>query len=383
MFLGPAKSVGAVGVLLETLRPQPRLPTEVLQRAWNALPPGPMLQLIQMERCTLWLYRRIRALGLEPAMPAELLSALREQATQQAARNLLIDAQALELSQWLAARSTPHVFLKGIALRASAPDLPYADARSTTDVDVLLPAERAQEAWEALQREGFAPVRDPTGNRTVHHLFPLWSANRVSVEIHTTISPPVAAQDMWERTYRNARSVSWQGQTVTVPSPTDLLWQSVSHAVRDGAPAWFLRYFQDPAIILASGVPIEWDEVERRLGVGTSAEGDRAARWLATAADLAGVRLPGRLASVAPCALKTLLSWRFWTITHLGNLTHGKETLLDVATRIEAQLPLLNLEELSLDRKLRHFVAVMMAQAGFRFWRGLRSVAPEQTPVVR
>jgi len=383
MSLGPADSVGAARVLVETLRPRLRIPPESLADAWRTLRPAPLLGLIQLERCSLWLYRRIRALGLEPAIPPELLSPLRERAAQHAALNLLIDGQALELHRWLVARRTPHVFLKGIALRASAPNLPYADARSTSDVDVLLPVERARDAWEALQREGFAPIRDPTGNRIVHHLFPLWNANRVSVEIHTTVSPPVDARDMWERTFANARSVAWQGEMVPVPCATDLLWQSVSHAVRDGAPAWFLRYLQDPAIILASGVPIDWDEVERRLGVGTSPERDRAARWLATAADLAGVPLPGRLASVAPCALKTLLSWRYWTITHLGNLTHGKETLLDVATRIEAQLPPLNLEGLSLDRKVRHFVAVMVAQAGYRFWRSSRSFSPDQTPVVR
>ncbi len=375
MSLGPADSVGAVRVLVETLRLRPRIPSESLDRAWRPLLPAPLIALIQLERCALWLYRRIRALGIEPAIPSDLLSTIRDRATQLAARNLLVDTQALELNRWLAARGTPHVFLKGIALRASAAQLPYADARSTTDVDVLIPEAQAQEVWEAMQREGYTVVRDPSGNRTVHHLFPLWNANRISVEIHTSISPPVAARDMWERTTAHAHTVSWQGQSVPVPSPTDLLWHSVSHALRDGALAWHLRYFQDPTVILASGVPIEWDEVKRRLAVGGPAERERAERWLGTAAWLADVPLPAELGAKTPaCDLVGLLAWRHWVLSHTARRPRVQKTLLEEGARAEGRLLVRSLDELDPARRTRRVGSAIAGQAAYGLWRVARAL---------
>jgi hypothetical protein len=375
MSLGPGDSLGAVRVLVETLRPRPRIPEERLAAAWRTLRPAPLQGLIRLERCTLWLYRRIRALGIEPAVPPELFGPLREQATQLAARNLLVDAQALELSRWLKARGTPHFFLKGIALRASAAQLPYADARSTTDVDVLVPEELAQELWETMQREGYSVVRDPSGNRTVHHLFPLWNANKISVEIHTSISPPIAARDIWERTRAHGHDVSWQAASIPVPSATDLLWHSVSHAVRDGALAWHLRYFQDPAVILASGVPIEWDEVAKRLAVGAPAERERAARWLGTASWLAGVALPEPIASKAPpCDLLGLLAWRHWVLSHSTGRPRVQETLLEEASRAEGRLLVRSLRELDPARRSRRVASAIAGQAAYGLWRVARAL---------
>jgi len=386
MSLGPADSFGAVRVLVETLRSRPRIPEQSLAAAWRTLRPAPLLGLIQLERCALWLYRRIRVLNLEPAVPPELLAPLRDQATQLAARNLLVDAQALELSRWLKARGTPHIFLKGIALRASAAQLPYADARSTNDVDVLVPEEQAQPVWEAMQREGYTVVRDPSDNRTVHHLFPLWNANKIAVEIHTSISPTIAAQDIWERTRAHAHEASWQAVSVPVPSPTDLLWHSVSHAMRDGALAWHLRYFQDPAVILASGVPIEWDEVERRIAAGVPAQRERAARWLGTASWLADVPLPASMAALAPpCDLLGLLAWRHWVLSHTTGRPRVQKTLLEEASRAEGKLLVRSLEELDPARRPRRVGSAIAGQAAYGLWRVARVLGGgrSQPPLVR
>ena len=375
MSLGPGDSVGAVRVLVETLRPTPRIPQESLAAAWRSVDPSPLLGLIQLERCALWLYRRIRALGLEAAIPPELLAPLRDQATQLAALNILVDAQALELHRWLKARGTPHVFLKGVALRALASQLPYADARTTTDVDVLLPEEQARVVWDAMQREGYTVVRDPSGFRTRHHLFPLWNASRIVVEIHTSISPWIPAQDMWERTSANSREVTWQGASLPVPSLTDLLWQAVSHAMGDRSLSWHLRYFQDPVVILASGQPIEWDEIAKRLSSGGPSEPERATRWLGTAARLADVPLPaGPLMDTTPCDLTGLLAWRHWVIGHTGGSPRLRQTLLEEAARAESRLLARSLEDVDPAKRPRRVGSAIAGQAAYGLWRVARAL---------
>jgi len=364
-------------LIAETLRLQAGAVTDRLGHTWHTAAPEGLQSLIDYERCPLWLYRKICDLGLEDAVPAGLLDSLQRQSRVLSARNLLVDAQAVEIHRWLAQREIPHIFLKGIALRASAPLLPYGDARATNDVDVLVPPDRAMAVWEALQESGYRPVR---GTRhPAHHVSALWNEARVAVEIHTSIAPKVDALDMWERTSTHAHWVSWNGERVPVPSPTDMLWHTVVHAMRGGMSSWRLRYFQDAAVVLAASCDVEWEEIERRLGGGAPADRDRAFRWLASAAALAGVTLTAlrSAAGVRPCNFPVLLGWRHWVATHFNEHPRVFRVLLEGASHVEAGLLMPDVADLSAFRKFRRMGTAFAGQLAYRSWCALgpRSIA--------
>src|SRR5207253_6383109 len=186
---------------------------------------------------------------------------------------------------------------KGAARRRSSDLFPYADARATHDVDVLVPAARAREAWDLLCRAGYERT-PPNGRGEGHfHLPPLWDAQRVAVELHTSTSEAVAPAEAWRRATTGGRAVERAGVQVALPAPTELLWHGLTHALRHRADAFRLRFLLDGAAILATPVPFDWGDIESRLGSGEVARPRTALVWLAAAAALAGRRQPSPLAA--------------------------------------------------------------------------------------
>ena len=98
---------------------------------------------------------------------------------------MLVDAEAEGLLRYLSARGVPYVLIKGTARRAAAGRYPFADARATRDVDVLLPAACVPEVWSALRRDGWPFATDPAATPPDHyHPPPLLGPHRVGVELH-------------------------------------------------------------------------------------------------------------------------------------------------------------------------------------------------------
>src|SRR2546427_9435986 len=145
-------------LLLTTLRLRGDCGVAGLRRRWADLDPAGLAALAEYEGSVLWLHRRLRELGLFDVVPANLSEWLSTRARRLAARNLLVDAQRDELVQILNDWRVPHVLLKGAAQRLAADRYPYADARPTTDVDVLVPAELALPTWDGLRTTGFESV---------------------------------------------------------------------------------------------------------------------------------------------------------------------------------------------------------------------------------
>jgi len=264
---------------------------------WATVSPRGLDRLVTFEGCALWLWRRLRELGAATAPPAAFADWLVCEARGRAARNLLVDAQADSVVRRLDAAGVPHVLLKGVARRCSSDLFPYADARATHDVDVLVPAARAREAWDLLCRAGYErAARNGDGHWKHFHLPPLWDAQRVAVELHTSTSEAVAPEEAWRRATAGGRAVERAGIRVGVPAPTELLWHGLTHALRHRADAFRLRFLLDGAAILATPAAVDWDEIERRLGTAEIARRPRAVAWLETVAALAGRVLPSPLA---------------------------------------------------------------------------------------
>ena len=264
---------------------------------WAIVSPHGLERLVTFEGCALWLWRRLRELGAAAAPPAKFADWLAHEARGRAARNLLVDAQADAVVCRLGAAGVPHVLLKGVARRFSCDLFPYAGARATHDVDVLVPAARAQEAWDLLWRAGYEPTaRNGHGHREHFHLPALWDAQRVAVELHTSTSQAVPPHEAWRRATTGGRAVERAGVRAGLPGPTELLWHGLTHALRHHADAFRLRFLLDGAAILATPAAFDWGEIERRLGTAEIARRPAALAWLETAAALAGRVLPAPLA---------------------------------------------------------------------------------------
>lgn len=327
-------------LLLQTLRFGDRLEPASLRAAWaTAATPG-LARLVSFEGCALWLYRRLRQIDeawASPLATSTFGTWLERRARADAAQNMRVDAQTESLLRLLNARGIPHVLLKGAARRAAAHLFPYADARTTNDVDVLLPATEARHMWEQLRTLGYdyatRPEHTPSGH---YHLPPLCDRGRVAVELHTSTSRAVSSEEAWRRASSGTRELRQHGITMPVPSSTELLWHGVTHAVHHQTGAFRLRFFQDVSVILASGAEIDWGELRARLDSTEIADRSVTGAWLGAAAWLAGTRLSTDITgSVAPFDLPRALRWRLAVLRRLSSTTRSGEKLLEEGTRAE------------------------------------------------
>jgi hypothetical protein len=291
-----------------------------LAEAWPAAEGRVLRRLVAFEGCALWLYRRLRQLAVLERIDADLAAWIAAKAREDTARNLLIEAEAQALAEILREIGTPAVFLKGVARRLLADRYPLADARVTNDVDVLVPAAHARAVWHALRMRGYehtSPTKPPRPQH--HHLPALWSHRRVGVELHTTYARGVLPDVAWRRYYDAGIGVKRSGILFRVPSATELFWGATAHSLLIPDIAFLLLFFFDAAVIWASGEPVDWPEIARRLDAKEIVDGTAAAAWLGAAAQLAGVEPPAALTGrVAPYDLERALALRLAVLRRVG-----------------------------------------------------------------
>jgi hypothetical protein len=361
-------------LLLQTLRFAGGPATAGLREAWRGARLEDLQALVQSERCGTWLLRRLTELSLDRELDPALMTWLVAQVRAGAARNMLIESRALDLGRWLTARGVPFVFLKGTARRLAAGLYPGIEARVTTDVDVLIRASDAQSVWTALQEDGYRPASVPEATPGGHHhLIPLSHVDGVAVELHTSTMPGAAAEMEWRRSTDRALPVDRDGLRLLIPSATEMLWQSVTHAEIDGPPAYDLRHFQDAAVLLATA-DIHWPIITARFVAGEIRDGARMRGWFAAAAWLAGVRLPAELdAGPGAFDLERALQWRYLVCRSVGSRPRVMARLLDEATRSEAGLGMAQCRAgTPLPRRARRRIATTLARCGYLVWRTTR-----------
>lgn len=306
-------------LLIDTLRFHGGPPPEHLAEAWTAAEGTIMRRLVAFEGCSLWLYRRLRQLGVLEQINPDLADWVAAKAREETARNLLIEAEAQALAEILREIGSPAVFLKGVARRLVADRYPLADARVTNDVDVLVPLAHAREVWHALRMRGYERTSPTKPSRPEHHHLPaLWSHRLVGVELHTTYARGVAPEVAWQRYYDTGTAVERSGIRFRVPSATELFWGATAHSLLIPDVAFLLAFFFDAAVIWASGAPVDWSEIARRLDAKEIVDGAAAGAWLGAAAILAGVDPPSALAGrVAPYDLERALVLRLAVLRRL------------------------------------------------------------------
>lgn len=335
-----------VVLLLDTLRFRSGLSADDLRDGWRTVDAKPLLWLVRYEGADVWLYRRFRQQHIEASEP--FATALRQSAHASNMDNMRIDAQTNSVISRLTAASIPWALLKGQARRAGAIKYPYADARAVSDVDLLVPETRADEAWELLCAHGFRRlVTEPVLWRADHHRPTLIDEANVGVELHTTTCLTVSPDEAWRRATERADAVEWSGLDTTIPNATELVWQALSHGVADGTRSYSLRALLSIAAVLAEDPFIDWATVEARIVAEEIVDNDslqpvgreRTLHTLATAAWLAGVALPPLLTAQRKVDLVPLLLWRARVLNApLGRAV--RERLLEEALRVEAMMPL-------------------------------------------
>ena len=289
--------MNSADLLLATLRPGGAPSPEHLRAEWTRADLRGMRRLIEFEGSALWTYRRLRQLDVLATLDAGFVAWLSHDGRDAAARNLLIDAEAVAVAAALDRLGIPGVFMKGAARRLVADRYPMADARRTSDVDVLVPDGRAWDLWYELRRGGYTRTRPEKPPRPEHHHLPaLMSDRRVGVEIHTTHAQDIDPAVSWRRHFATSASVVRDGVTFRVPSATELFWTATAHALLIPDLAFFLVRLLDTALVWASGAAIDWDELARRLDAKEIVDGGAAAAWLDAARQLAGQELPAAFA---------------------------------------------------------------------------------------
>lgn len=287
---------------LETLRFHDGPDPERQRSAWATADTRTLAKLVKFEGCAVWLHRRLAALDIDGSAESPFLRWLERRTRAIVAHNLLVDAQTDRVAELLCAEGVPFVLIKGVARRALSSEIPYADARAISDVDVLVPSADAHHAWEQLRATGYEEVvYAPDVPRAPFHLPPVFDRSRVTVELHTSTSRTLSANEAWRRGVTGARCIERGGVTIQVQAcATELLWHAVTHAFNHYPEAFRLRLLLDAAVICAAGTEVDWDEIARRLDSPEMTRPGYAVRWLGAAAWLAGIALPKEIARRAP-----------------------------------------------------------------------------------
>ena len=355
-----------VAVLLATLRVAgARIEKRALREAWSNSDRRGLAELIDFEECALWLALRLRQIGAEETLASGLGVTVTQLARDIAARNFLVDAETESMLGRLAALDIPCILLKGAARRALAHQLPFADARETFDLDLLVPADAAPGLWEDLWRHGYAllhPYRKP---RPEDHRLPgLVGPTGVTALIHTSVAPGVPADLTWKRLHATATRVQRFGVETLVPATTELLWDGMMHAVRSGARGLRLHQLLAATCIVAQGDAGDDDvrEVRRRIAHATGSAAPYAAlagAWLDAATWLGGGE-----DGEPPALLRRALHWRLALIRRLPVERRVLGACADEASRLEFDLP----PARGMTRGLRPLGAVLVRNA-YRCWR--------------
>lgn len=321
-------TVHTAPLLLETLRLDGHAEPEDLRAAWANADTRRLGLLVQFEGCALWLRRRLGQINSLESGDRRFRVWLEHRTREIAARNLLVDAQMDRVARALSDGGVPFVLIGGAARRALADTMPYADARATSDVDVLIPAERTRHAWTQLRHAGYEPAALPGKQSGAtppghYHFQTMRDRCRVAVELHTSTSHAVSASEAWRRGSSGARRVERAGVVVPVQSdPTELVWHALTHAFSHDWEAFRLRFLLD-ATVIWSAMPVNWVEIGRRLDSPEVRNRYYALQWLGAAAGLAGVSVPEELADrVSPFNLQLVLTSRLALIRRLT--LHGR-----------------------------------------------------------
>jgi hypothetical protein len=188
----------------------------------------------------------------------------------------------------------------------------------------------------------------------------------------------VAPADAWRRATSDGAVAEFNGVSRTVPSDTELFWHAIAHAVAHaeeyGRVGTKLRYWLDPAALLAANVSIDWARIRARLETRECADPGLVRAWIRAASDLSGRALPAdALGDRGGSAidLERMISWRLRVFPGYSAGGRWAERLIEEGARGEMRLPYEPAyQDAGTFARVRHAVAARVARVWWNVRRG-------------
>ena len=361
-------------LLLDTFYLRGDRSPDKLRERWGAVDTTGMRSLITFEGAAVWLYRRFRRLeiGASGTIDQGFFTWLGRMARRAIAQNEMVYQHADNVVRILNDAEVPNVLLKGNALRFATDGFPFATARSTNDIDVLVREPDARRMERYLLDIGYNYSAAPELTPADHfHIRPMANEAGVSVELHFSTNHALSYEAAWERLTSSAVKIEQGGATFQIPSATELFWHGTTHAVFHKAHAFRLRYYLDAASILTTDTPVDWGIIDSRLDSDEVPDRARTVAWLGAAAWLAGSELPEDISrGIAPFPLHRIMRWRLGVLRRFHASGRITEKLLDEGTRCEAGMPLTpSVQTRALPIRVRRRTAALTARLAYFAWR--------------
>lgn len=391
----PREALEHARLLLDTLRLGGDGDPSLAAR-WARVDDGALVTLAKYEGAEIWLARQLRANDI--TLSSASADALDAAATRARARTLRADAALGAVLEAFRATQVECILLKSAALRRLTARMPFADARTSADVDLLVPEADGDHALGVLRARGWSlldvdevkgrdeAVPPPPGERDTvramlasapkHHLPAVADASGVAIELHVSTGPSVRPMEAWRRAMSSREPVHVDTHAASVPSDTWLLVHAATHAITDAVEmarsGLRLRHWLDGAV-LTCGAQVRWDHVRERIGTGEMGPPPLVRAWLWTAAQLCG-RAIGidelGTGDMAALDLDRLLAWRLHVLARHTATDRWGQKLLEEGARIEAGLaPEMPWKTEPWQLQLRRRSAQWSARAAWGWWR--------------
>ncbi|HVZ71753.1 MAG TPA: nucleotidyltransferase family protein [Polyangia bacterium] len=262
------------------------------------------------------------------ALPAKLAAAARADRMQTVARNLVFRDAAADAARALAAAGVDTIVLKGVAYEAVL--YGASGVRPTSDVDLLVPADRRRAAFEALDRMGYEPRAAAPGFDEPDYHEVAWNRGGVELDLHLGLAPRARAAidlgDVWAR----RAPLELAGAPVSRLSETHAAVFHTLHMAID--------HFDVPALALVDLARLLPD-ASSTARAAEIARAWRVARPLETALALAAAFLPTwargqRPAPPTPRARRIVDG--YGAIAHVARLEQLRRKLEHFDTRLDA-----------------------------------------------
>lgn len=200
------------------------------------------------------LFLRLQSAGVERTIPERPHNHLLSGAVMASEQRHAIRREARYLREALEPFGIPVILLKGAAYVAA--DLPAAQGRLFSDIDILLPRERLSDAESALQLKGWASTANDAYDQRyyrqwMHELPAMRHVFRGSaLDVHHTILPPTSRLKPDARLLIDAAVPLIDLPGVATLSLPDLILHSASHLFHEGEPNNLLRDLTDLDLLL-------------------------------------------------------------------------------------------------------------------------------------
>ena len=173
----------------------------------------------------------------------------------------------------LSANAIPSILLKG-ATSLAVNLYPNPGIRALADIDILVPVERAEEAWTLLIENGFEPASSETNCTKNHQLPPLRHCESgICVEIHRYIITERYRQLLpTENAWRDALPCAVGGVTTQCLDPTTQFVHALAHTQLQDSHYLFRRIslrrmLELAALTQRNSETMNWEDILERFRV--------------------------------------------------------------------------------------------------------------------